>query len=94
LDDETRGFIEKVIDGALETDLLGAVDWIRKEIPISSVKDLTFGFHVGLMYGNGIGFISLASHGHTQPEDLDYLEAMIKRRFPELLEKIKQQMDT
>ena len=94
MDDETRGFIEKVIDGALETDLLGAVDWIRKEIPLSSVKDLTFGFQVGLIYGNCMGFISLASHGHTTAEDLLSLEAMLKRRFPELLEKIKKQMDT
>lgn len=59
MDDATRGFIESVIDDAVKAEIVQDVQWVRDEIPISSMRDLALGYFVGMAesFSSGVAIL-------------------------------------
>lgn len=94
MDEEVRGFIEKAMDKMMQYEFINTVKWVEQEVPIKSLKDLTLGYIIG-------GAITLASTLSAIGEwrtmtDEDKIEiyAMVKRRLPEIMEKITRELGT
>ena len=95
MDDATRGYIEQSIDYILAGEVLRDVEWIRHEIPISSMPDLLIGFIVGSIDTFASGICVMAKRPYTKKQkekDDKEIEALVKRRLPEIVEKIEREL--
>jgi hypothetical protein len=92
LDKETRGYIEGVLDGFLQTKMVTDIEWIQNEIPISSLRDLAVGHAVTLMTAFAINIIMLKTREKPSKDDQEAIRIMVKRRLPELVGNIERDL--
>ena len=89
MDEVTRGYIEKIIDGILERPWLQDVSWIREEIPLKSFDELLLGYVLGscdtvMSFLAGIKSPNLA----LSTEEKTEIKRILRRRLPEIRERI------
>ena len=97
MDKVTRGYLEKVLDDYLnEIEIISELDWIRQEVPISSLKDVALGFTLGSLEMLSES-VCILKKPKTTPKDDEKDEKeileMIKRRIPEIVRKINKELD-
>lgn len=93
LDKLVRGHIESTIDEMMQKeDFLVNVEWIRDEMPIESLKDLTLGYIVGGIVSTAVMMISVGERRSIADEDKHEIRAIIKRRLPEISGKINREL--
>lgn len=89
LDDETRGFLEKNIDKFFKGNVLPHVEWLEVEHPISSMHDLALGYFVGTLTTLMTALTAISKQTDKEfKEDQKAIRTMVRRRLPEILEKI------
>lgn len=90
MDKKTRGFIEKTIDDITKIDFVEeGLSWILEDVPIYSVKDLALGWAVGAIHT-----FALTEIGRTiRDEEENEIRNMIRRRLPEILDKINRELN-
>lgn len=94
MDDATRGFVESMIDRAMMADILPDVEWIGQQIPISSLRDLALGYFAGLSDAYSHAISTLDRNGIIpSEEDKQTIRGMIRRRLPEIVEKIERELN-
>jgi len=94
LDEETRGFIEKMLDGVIDLDLIRSVKWVKDEIPTSCARDLALGYALGTADALAIATVKFGIRKSCSAQDLKDIREMIKRRLPEFIEKITREIGT
>jgi hypothetical protein len=90
--EDTRGYIEKSIDEMLEQeDLLCDIQWIDKEIPISSMRELALGYVIGAIefVAKSIILLSESKAEIGENKEGEIIGLMIKRRLPEIVDCIE-----
>lgn len=91
MDDETRGYVESGIDNLLNVEIIESTRWLADEIPHRNLKDLAVGYVVGALFLKGQAMV-LIHQGNITDEDTSQIVAIIKRRFPEIVEKINREL--
>lgn len=92
MDMKTRGAIETAWDTYLKAEIIPEINWVEKEIPISSLKELMLGYVLGQMEALAIEAIRLLTRKMSSKEDDYAVESMLKRRLPEIMEKIEREL--
>jgi hypothetical protein len=93
LDKLVRGHIESTIDEMMrKEDFLVNVEWVREEMSIESLRDLTLGYIVGGIVSTAVMMISVGERRSIADEDKQEIRAIIKRRLPEISEKINREL--
>lgn len=95
MDEKTRRLIESQIDECMKEPIRPEVEWALKELSVSSSKDYALGYLVGVI---GSLAMSIAA-AHSKPEDKfedasKMIQAIVKRRLPEIIEKIERELGT
>ena len=96
MDEKTRGYIESRLDRFANLEMVTAIKWVQGELPISSLRDLAIGYFIG--GAEAIAYI-LATMGtrrtkdDVSDEDSDAIITMIKRRLPEIVEKVNRELN-
>ena len=93
MDWKTREHIEKSLDEMIEKpNLVKSIEWLRKQVPIASPRELALGYVIGFLEAYSLGVISSAEKRtlteHEQAMESNTLRGMIKRRVPEILANI------
>lgn len=93
MDEKMRGFIEKSIDYVLMHDITPDVEFVRDVIPLKSFEDTVFGYELGVLK-NQIYFILMMSSGLKviPAEEKSQVDEILKRRVPEIREKILREL--
>lgn len=92
MDKTFRGYIESEIDRMVREEIVKDVKWVQEEIPISSLRDLALGYMIGLL--RGVVVLSGARATDKEYKELDKTaHAIIKRRLPEIIEKIERELN-
>ena len=91
MDEKTRGFIEKGIDHIIQEEVFRYVEWIRHEIPISKLGEVMIGYLVGTIEAFAEACLVMAKIEVTEKED-EEIRTIIKRRLPEIVEKIEREL--
>jgi len=91
LNDETRGYVESGIDNLLNVEIIESTRWLAAEFPHKNLKDLAIGYVVGALLLKGQAMV-LIHQGNITDEDISQILAIIKRRFPEIIEKIEREL--
>ena len=92
MDEKMRGYIESTLDNFLQTEIVSDVEWIQNEIPISSLRDLALGHIVALLHTFASNTILFRTYQKPSKEDEDAIRIMVKRRLPDLVEKINREL--
>lgn len=96
LDDKTRGFIESIMDETLQGEALVDIDWVEEEVPISSLRDLALGHVIGVL--DSIGWAAITFFpphelsAAEKKEGQEIIRALVRRRLPEIIEKIEREL--
>lgn len=89
MDEKTRGFIERSLDEVLAEGVIsGSVNWIQGEIPIKSLRDVALGYIIGSVERFANTVIMLTEKTEVTLEDQDEIRGIMKRRIPEIMQKI------
>jgi len=94
LDQETRGFLESLLDEVLisEEESVEDTKKIFGEIIVSSVRDLNVGYLAGV--GAATCILVMRMRGErVERKDEDVVHAMIKRRVPEIIAKVENELN-
>ena len=89
MDVKTRGAIETAWDMYLKLEIIPEINWVEKEMPISTLKELMLGYVLGQMDVLAIEAIRLLTRQTSSKKDTDAVKSMLKRRLPEIVEKIE-----
>ena len=93
LDERARGYLESAIDELIQqTEIIPSIQWVQQELPISSLRDLVLGYAIGSLETLLRGVVKL-SRGGCSEEDLRTIDGMLKRRLPEIVEKIERELN-
>lgn len=79
------------MDELLEQEIFSDVEWISQEIPISSSKELAIGYMVGILRSVGITLSGTSKSGTYEEYD-ETVWSIIKRRLPEIVDKINKEL--
>ena len=99
MDAETRGFIESLIDSILENEIVKNVKWVQEDVPISSLEEMALGYAIGYLRALAIYTLilriqPLSRLTKNREERLDHeVWEIIKRRLPEISEKINKELN-
>jgi len=99
LDAETRGFIESLIDNILENEIVKNVKWVQEDVPISSLGEMALGYAIGYLRALAVYTLilriqPLSGLTKNREERLDHeVWEIIKRRLPEISEKISKELN-
>jgi hypothetical protein len=88
--------IEKEIDSFLdETHIREEIGWLLRDIPVSSIKDFMMGYSVGMLtsYALTACVLSKRRYGSGREEDAMEVEEMLRRRLPEIAEKVERELN-
>ena len=91
MDKKTRGYLESVMDEIIQEEVFPSVEWVQQEMPISSVRDLTLGYVIGLLETLAIVSVRIRTRAVLSKEDNRIIKTMLKRRLPEIIEKIERE---
>jgi hypothetical protein len=94
LDDATRGYVESQVDRYLAgRDWFGDISWIRNDIPLESFGELLLGYLLGSLDVMTRVIIGIKSQGFSiSNEDSMEIKRMLKRRVPEIRERIAREI--
>jgi hypothetical protein len=93
LDKVTRGYIESKMDELLQKSAsLPSIEWVKDEVSISSLRDLALGNDIGHLTALATTTIRLATGHRFSMEDYKTIREMVKRRLPEIVEKIEREL--
>jgi len=87
--DSTRGAIESALDKVFAEEIISYVQWVKREIPIKSLRDVALGYVIGTTRGLAVAFIVMAEQRPITDEDKTDIETIIRRRLPEITKKIE-----
>ncbi|UCE44470.1 MAG: hypothetical protein JSV57_03060 [Candidatus Bathyarchaeota archaeon] len=89
MDERVRGMIESEFDSLMKSNILDSIKWLTQEVPHSSTRDIALGYVVGAMATYG-----MALHGIALKQSIkaDELRSVIRRRLPEIREKINREL--
>jgi len=93
LDERIRGFIEKAIDDLLMANFVSEVQWIRNEIPLKALEEVALGFAIGT-FRTMISVIVASTSKPISEEDKEEIQKILRRRLPEIREKITKEFST
>lgn len=95
MDEAVRGYIEKQIDNAMREEVFQYVEWVQNEIPISSLRDSMIGYLVGALQvlAESSALFVMRRRGRTTEEEDREIRLIIKRRLPEIVEKIERELN-
>ena len=93
MDNRSRGGIEKAIDGLMGTKITYDIGWIEKEFPVKSMKDVALGYAVGAIMAMAVEEIAIRENRSSTDEDFNEVKTIIRRRLPELLDKINRELN-
>ena len=88
-----RGIIESKLDFILKGNIVEDVEWFQQEMPISSLGDLALGCVFGALNAYSIGILSFMTNKSVSKKDAKEIETMVKRRLPEISEKISKELN-
>jgi len=88
-----RGIIESKLDFLLKGDIVEDVEWFQQEMPISSLGDLALGYVFGMLSAYSIGILGFLTNKSVSKKDAEEIETMVKRRLPEIMEKINRELN-
>lgn len=98
LKENIRGYLESTLDELIqEADLLSSVAWLQREkdeivqatgIEWSPLKNLAVGYAIGSLELLLRGVIKLSEQHGCSEEDIRIVRGMLRRRLPEIAEKI------
>jgi hypothetical protein len=95
LDARTRGYIESMIDDITERgNVRDILEWVEQEVPLSSFRDLALGYLIGGVTTGASIMLSVGKLGIAiSDEDKYEIRAIIKRRLPEFIQKITNELN-
>lgn len=94
MDDATRGFIENSVDNLLNREILQRIEWIQRETPISSLRDVALGYIVLSIEALAEGAVMMNHPEYRISEkDKEDIRSIIKRRLPDIFEKIERELN-
>jgi fructose/tagatose bisphosphate aldolase len=100
LEKATRDFIEKMMDDLLKENISENIEWVSKCIPIQSNRELAVEYVIGNLEGVTAMFAALSLEAKPKRYEKAKLNAydkeitaMIKRRLPEISEKITKELN-
>ena len=89
-----RGYIESRLDKYIKAEMVSDVEWVRQEIPVSSTRDLALGYAIGTLYMTSATTAMIGSKdSKLLDEDDEIIITMIKRRLPEIIERIERELN-
>lgn len=92
MDKTMRGYIESAIDELIEeTQIIPSIDWVQQEIPISSFRDVVTGYAIGTLETMAVACIRIRT-GKLSEEEKTTIRGMLKRRLPEIMQKIEREL--
>lgn len=91
LEKEARGFIEKAIDGLIKTEITQSIRWLQDVLPIKSFEDLSLGWFIGSI-GRFARDVIIMEAGEITAEDESEIQGILKRRLPEIMDKIEREL--
>lgn len=95
LDKKTRGFIESSLNEIFSDEkIVGDVEWVQEEMPISSLRDLALGYAIGVSKALGMTIAQVKPHASEKElkEAEEIVDGIIKRRLPEFIKKIEREL--
>jgi len=93
LDDDIRGFLEKGIDRLMKDEWnLDKIKWIPETIPIKSLNEVALGIVLGKTLRFAREVILTISEAEPTVEDEREIRGMLKRRIPEIMERITSEL--
>ena len=98
LDDETRGFIESLMDEMFTDEIVEDVKWVQEDIPISSLAEVALGYVIGYLRALAHYTIALRTKHLGKDKRRDErvekeIWKIIKRRLPEIGERINKELN-
>ena len=94
MDETTRGIIESQIDTMLNNQIIPEIAWIQNEMPVSSLKDFAIGYVMGAIKAAAISFAAMrAKPTDTLAEAENAIMKIIRRRLPEIVERVNKELD-
>ena len=93
LDIRTRGFLELVMDEYFRRVeiIKEEIEWVQREMPISSFEDVMRGYIIGGLHTVALTTI-LRLGKQFSDEDNKEIKEMLKRRLPEIIDKINREL--
>lgn len=93
MDEMTRSYIESSMDQVLRKSAsLPSIEWVKDEVPISSLRDLAIGNDIGQLTALAVTTIRLATAYRFSIEDYETIREMVKQRLPKIIEKIEREL--
>lgn len=81
-----------MIDDVLRANILPSIDWVRNIPPIASLQDLAFGYAIGTLERMASDTVIVKSRGKITEEDDNEIRTMLRRRLPDIMEKINREL--
>lgn len=96
MDRNLRGLIENAFDAGLKESFREDVEWIQRQILISSARDVAIGYIAGGLMSAGIGICMTSKRHYPEKEqyaDIEEIKQMLKRRLPEIVESVERELN-
>jgi hypothetical protein len=94
INEHIRGSIESMLDDMIrEPTIIPDIRWVEESIPVSSIGEVALGYAIGSLEATAIAMARLL--GAKKGESKEYIKtinAIIRRRLPELAEKINREL--
>ena len=81
-----------MFDRGMEPNYTSSVEWIEQEMPISSLRDFILGYVISGFRALATGAVMALTGQAVSDEDTDVIRTMLKRRLPEIVEKIEREL--
>ncbi|UCC28165.1 MAG: hypothetical protein JSW29_01580 [Candidatus Bathyarchaeota archaeon] len=91
--EKTRCAIEEMLDSIIKSDKVDRIKWINREFPVRSMRDLVLGHLIGELTTRTLFLLNLSEKRDFTDQDEKDTSSMIKRRLPELVEKIEKELN-
>lgn len=88
MEKEERKKVENFFDNYLKGDIIPRITWISRAAPLSDMRDIALGYIVGEALAK-IHATGLLVGPYPTDEVMSEVIGMLKRRLPELVEKIE-----
>jgi signal recognition particle GTPase len=95
LDEKTRGFLEKAIDDIMTEEYIPSISWVQDEMPIKSLGEVAIGYVIGGIEAAATLITQMSKRNRSEKEvkeDEEEIRALLKRRLPEIVEKVNTEL--
>lgn len=80
------------MDDTIQGELSRDITWVHQEMPVSSIRDLILGHVIGMLYSQARITVTLQTRSKVTDEDDETIKIMLKRRLPEIIQKINKSL--